>query len=103
LTVTANGSGLAAGNYSGSIYISSPGSANTQTVSVTMTVTAQSGPVIVLSPTALSPVSYQIGDSNPPTQTLAVSITGGGAATFNVSAQTSSGSWLSVSPTQGTT
>ena len=104
LTVTASGAGLAAGTYNGSVFISSPGAANTQTVTVTMTVTSSAAPVTVLNPTTLTPVTFQVGGSNPLPQNIAVSVQGGGNLNFNASAVMANGAgWLSVSPTSGTT
>jgi hypothetical protein len=56
-----------------------------------------------VSPASLAPVSFQIGSANPPGQTIFVSVAGGGAAAFNATATTTTGSnWLSVSPGSGT-
>ena len=102
LTVTANGSGLGPGTYNGQIALSSPGAANAVIVNVTFTVS--NAPTITVSPASLAPVSFQIGGANPATQTLTVSIFGGGAVAFSAAATTASGgNWLSVSPGSGTT
>jgi uncharacterized protein (TIGR03437 family) len=102
LTVTANGSGLSPGSYNGQIALSSPGASNAVVVNVTLTVS--NIPTITISPASLVPVFFQIGGANPATQTIAVSLAGGGAVAFNASATVSSGTnWLSVSPTAGTT
>jgi uncharacterized protein (TIGR03437 family) len=102
LTVTANGTGLQPGTYTGSILISSPGSQNSQTVNVTLTVS--NVPVIVASPVGITPVNFQIGSANPAPQTIALSLQGGGALAFTAVATMTTGTgWLTVSPTAGTT
>jgi len=102
LTVTANGSGLLPGIYNGQIALSSPGASNAVVVNVTLTVS--NTPTITINPASLAPVFFQIGGANPATQTIAVSLAGGGAVAFNASATVSSGTnWLSVSPTAGAT
>src|SRR5207247_449065 len=96
LTVSVNGAGLLANTYTGSILISSPGSQNTLTVNVTLTVT--NAPTIVVNPTGLTPVNFQIGTSNPPAQTVSVSTSSGVPSSFTASANMTTGTgWLSVS------
>ena len=102
LTISANGASLPPGIYSGQIVISSPGSSNTQNLTVTLTVANIS--TVTVSPASLNPVTFQVGGANPPSQTLTVSLGAGGSAGFTASATTiSGGSWLSVSPTGGVT
>jgi len=102
LTVTANGTGLQPGTYTGSILISSPGSQNSQTVNVTLTIS--NVPVIVATPSSITAVNFQIGSANPAPQTIALSLQGGGALAFTAAATMTTGTgWLSVSPTSGTT
>jgi uncharacterized protein (TIGR03437 family) len=102
LTVTANGSGLSPGTYTGQIAVSSPSASSAMVINVTLTVS--NIPTITISPASLAPVFFQIGGANPAAQTIAISIAGGGAVAFNASATVSSGTnWLSVSPTAGTT
>ncbi len=68
LSVFVDPSGLGAGTYSGSVTVSSPGSVNgSQTEVVTLTVSG--GPVVTITPNALS-FSYQQGGSASPAQTL---------------------------------
>jgi len=102
LTITANGTGLPPATYTGTVLISSPGSANSQTINVTLTVS--NVPVLVATPSAISAVSFQIGSSNPAPQTIALALQGGGALAFTAAATTTTGgAWLAVSPTSGTT
>ena len=95
-TVSVNQSGFAAGTIcTGTIAIVS--SSGTQTLGVTMVVTNSTAtlPVVSATPTAMS-FNYSAGDSNPAPQIVAIS--GAGAAgTFSVS--TSNSAWLQVSPT----
>jgi Viral BACON domain len=105
LTVSVNGSGLPANAlpYTGTILITSPGSANTQTVTVSLTISNQ--PTIVMSPTALASASFQIGASaNPPQQTISVSLLAGGTASFTTSATMANGTgWLAATTATGVT
>jgi uncharacterized protein (TIGR03437 family) len=102
LTVTANGAALSPGTYNGQISLTSPGASNTVVVNVAFTVS--NAPTITVSPASLSPAGFQIGGPNPGSQTISVSIAGGGAVAFNASGSTASGfNWLSVTPTTGTT
>lgn len=109
LSVLANPAGLPAGAYSGSVSISAntttpgvgafPATNSPQTVTVTMTVIQS--PMLGVSPTLLS-FAYQ-GGPTPGVQALALSSTGV-AVSFTAMANASSGgSWLSVTPTSGTT
>ena len=102
LSVSANGSGLNAGTYTGSILISSPGSQNNQIISVQLIISNAVN--IVASPTALAPVSFQIGSANPQPQTISISLGTGGTSAFTAAATMSTGTgWLAVSPTSGNT
>ncbi len=99
LIISVNSTGLAAGQYTGTILVAATGATNTQTISVTLTVA--SSPMIALSPTSLSFASA-VG-ANPGTQSIQVSNSGGGTLGVTVAASTlSGGSWLSVTPTTGT-
>ena len=89
-------SGLAAGTYTATVSVASSGATNTpQTYSVTLTVAAV--PTISLSPTSLT-FSATAGGSNPASQNLTVSNSGGGTlATPTTQINYGSGSgWLSV-------
>jgi uncharacterized protein (TIGR03437 family) len=107
ITVNVNALGLLAGGYSGSI--SAATGSGTLTIQVNLTVGTGGGPpgspTVVVTPTTLSAVSFQIGAaSGPQPQTIAVSMVGGGALGFTAGATTTSGGpWLSVSPATGTT
>jgi uncharacterized protein (TIGR03437 family) len=101
LIVGVNAAGVPAGTHVGTISISSPGSgAPAQTVQVTFNVGSTSGPT--LAPLALF-FDFHGGGAVPPAQTLTVGSTGA-PFSFIVEARTASGgSWLSVTPTQGST
>jgi uncharacterized protein (TIGR03437 family) len=105
--VTSVAGSLASGTYSGSVVVTcSPASScsNTNgilTVPVTLTVTAAT---LSVSPTALTYSYTLLSGTNPSSQTVAVSASGGATIPFTASATTNSGgSWLSVSPTSGNT
>jgi uncharacterized protein (TIGR03437 family) len=103
LIVSANGSNLAVGTYSGTIVIS--GSGGSLSIPVSLAVGSSSTlPSVTVSPASLAPVSFQTGGPNPAAQTIQLSLSNGSATTFNASASaTTGGAWLSVSPTSGTT
>jgi uncharacterized protein (TIGR03437 family) len=94
ITVSANGTGLSAGVYNGSVTLTLPGAGNSPfLIPVTLTVTAAQS--VVVNPTSLT-FSYRSGSTSPLVQQLNVTSTG---AATNVSASaTSSGGWLSVTP-----
>ena len=98
LTVSVNQTNLSAGNHSGSITIT-PTGGNAVVVQVTLDVLSE--PAVSVSPGSLS-FAFQAGSGGTvaPGQ-LTVSATGG-AANFQASAS-SSGNWLSVTPTSGST
>jgi uncharacterized protein (TIGR03437 family) len=102
LTVTANGSSLSVGTYTGTITINGAGSPLLYTV--TLTVATASGPIF--SPASLT-FSVAAGGAAPPAQTVLVASPGsdfGFTATATASnAGASNGNWLSVSPANGTT
>ncbi len=98
LTVSVNAAGLAAGNYNGSLVVSSPSAANSpQVVAVSLTV----APSITASPGELT-FHYQVGELSlqaPQTITL-----GGAGLSFTATAATASGGdWLRVTPASGAT
>ncbi len=95
LTVSTNPSGLAAGTYSGNVYIHVGD--NTQRVPVTLKISATTK-TFTVSPASLS-FSASVGGASPAAQSL--SLTASPNTTFTVSV--SGGSWLKVSSTTGTT
>ncbi len=87
---------LAAGTYNGSVQISSTGASNTVTVLVQLTVTA--APTLTLTPGSLT-FNYQLlSGTNPPSQPVSVTASGGATIPITATASTTSGgNWLSVS------
>ncbi len=101
LNVSVNAAGLAAGNYTASIGIASPGSLNLQAVNVSLTVTNAAS--INLTPTSLAGFSYLSGGATPTPQTIAVAVASGAATPFSVSYTTATGGgWLVATPPTGT-
>jgi len=97
IDVAVNPTGLSPGTYSASVFVSAIGASNSPlTIPVTLTVTASSS--LTIGPSSLS-FRYQ-GDGTLP-QSQAVTISASSAMAFT--ALSSSGSWLSASPTSGTT
>ncbi|HVB24296.1 MAG TPA: hypothetical protein VNG51_20330 [Ktedonobacteraceae bacterium] len=92
--------GLTPGIYTGTIIFNSkPG---TQTLFVSLILAQATTPLMSASPTTLS-FSTVAGQTNPSTQTLTVSNTGGGTLSWQASATTSiGGTWLTIAPTNGT-
>ena len=95
LSVSVNATGLAVGNYTGSISVVAPGTANgPQTISVTLSVTASQ-------PASVTPTTLTFSTSpgvTPASQSLALAAGSGKSFTATAS---STGNWLSVSPTNG--
>ncbi len=99
VTVSVNIAGLAADTFHATITVTgaAPATGSPQTTAVTLVV-APPAPVLVRSPAAMTFNAVQ-GGSNPPTQTLSISNGGGGTLSWSVS---EGASWLSLSPTSGT-
>jgi len=99
LQVTANSSSLSGGTYNGTVTVLSFGAASlTQVINVTLTVTVPP-PSIAVSQGSLSFTANQ-GQPAPPSQTIAISNGGPGSFSYSIS---SDASWLSASPTSGST
>ncbi|OGD19565.1 MAG: hypothetical protein A2W03_01365 [Candidatus Aminicenantes bacterium RBG_16_63_16] len=98
-TVTVNSSGLAEGSYAAVITIADPKAANSpQRVSVTLQISQQPPPTIVVSRSGLS-FSAQAGGGNPSPQTIGIRNGGGGTLAYTVAWDTE---WiLSVAPASG--
>jgi uncharacterized protein (TIGR03437 family) len=89
--------GLSAGTYDGTITVTAAGASNSpQTVTVTLSVTATAS--LALNPTTLN-FTYQPGGSVPAPQSISI----GGASGLSYTVAAGGGSWLSVSPGNGTT
>ena len=95
MNLSANASGLSAGPYQTSVTVA----AGSASVNITVTF-AVSNPIgaIAASPTSIA-FAQSLGEGAPSSQIIAV--TAGTATSFT--ATTSSGTWLTVSPTSGTT
>ena len=100
LSIGANLSGLAAGNYSGVVTVSGGGS--TQTITATLVVSAASAPPpspgLAVSASSLS-FTATAGAGNPAAQTFPISNSGSGTLNWTTS---SNQSWLTASPASGT-
>ncbi|MFN0100660.1 MAG: BACON domain-containing protein [Bryobacteraceae bacterium] len=101
VTVSVNGSGLAAGTYSGTVTLTAAGASNSPlNIPVTLTVGPQQ--TLTVSPTTLT-FSHQLGAAAPATQTVSLS-SSGTALNFTTAATTASGgAWLTATPASGTT
>ncbi len=99
--VSVNPTGMAAGSYNGTITVTSGGAANSpQSVPVTLTVTSGTGSGrLTASPRWLS-FNYAAGQSAPSPKTVSV---GSSGTPLSYTAAGFGGSWLSVSPSGGTT
>jgi uncharacterized protein (TIGR03437 family) len=94
LTVSINPGGLQPGIYPGAIVVNVPGAAvSTMTVSVTLTVTPAVG--IGANVNSLQ-YNYQVGGTNPPSQFVALTATGGLVPFTAVATTASGGNWLSL-------
>ncbi len=90
---------LAPGTYTGSVVLTS-GSAGNSPLSIPVTLNVSSVPVLAASPNSLSFV-YQIGKATPAGKS--VSLTSTGAPITFTAAASSSGNWLSINQSSGTT
>jgi hypothetical protein len=100
VSVAVNPAGLGAGTYNGTVTITSAGATGSpKTISVSLVVSAGVPTVLTASPTTLS-FNYQIGAAAPATQTISVSSNG---AALSFTAAAPGGTWLSATPTSGTT
>jgi uncharacterized protein (TIGR03437 family) len=89
---------LAAGTYNGTVTITAAGAGNTPLgIPVSLTVSAQ--PLLTYGPTSLT-FGFAVGGTNPSPQNISLSSTG---AALSYAVSTSGGSWLSASPSNGTT
>ena len=99
LSVSANGAGLTAGTYNGTIAVTAPGASDSpQNIPVTLTIS--SAPAISVSPSSLG-FNDQITGTAPPNQTFTV--LSSGTPLTAAAAVTSGFNWLSVTPASGTT
>jgi uncharacterized protein (TIGR03437 family) len=97
-SVTVNPAGLAAGTYVGTVTISAIG----KQFPVGITVTVSAAPeALVLSQTSLR-FQVAVGAGAPPSQSIQVLNQGTGTLNWSASASTLVGSWLSVTPSSGT-
>ncbi len=96
VTVTANASGLAAGNYSGNVVLAPNGGAP---VILPVSLTVAVSPTLAISLQTV-PFVYQQGGQPPVTQSIAVNSTGGAVAFATSVSTASGGNWLSVTPQQ---
>ena len=101
VTVSANPTGMAAGSYNGTITVTSSGASNSpQSVPVTLTVTSGTGSGrLTATPRWLS-FNYAAGQSAPSPKTVTV---GSSGTPLSYTAAGFGSSWLSVSPSGGTT
>ncbi len=96
--VNVSAAGLAPGTYNGTLTVTGSG-VGPATVAVSLTVAA-AAPTLAISPITMT-FTAPVGATTPP-QTVMVTTTNSVVATYNVTAS-SSGNWLSASPTSGTT
>ena len=98
LTVSVNQANLSSGNHNGSITIS-PTGGSAVVVQVSLSVVSQ--PAVTVSPASLS-FAFQAGSGGTVTPGQLKVSSSGGTASFQASV-TSTGNWLSVTPTSGST
>ena len=98
ITISVNPADLVPGSYTGSLVIQSP-TAGQVTVPVTLAVSSAN--TLRVSPASLG-FSHRLGSNPPPAQIIRVT-SNVAAAQFTTSVRISTGSWLSVTPTNGST
>ena len=101
LSVAVNPTGLTAGTYTGTVSVAATGAGNSpQTVAVTLTVSNAGSGSLVAKPTTLSFNSGRDSEDGQLSKYMRVISTG---APLQFTAEALGGSWLSVSPSAGTT
>lgn len=101
LVVTVTPAGLAAGNYAGTITLSSAGASNSP-VSIPVTLAVTTAPQVTATPSALA-FNFQTSGATPAAQSITLSSTAS-EIPFSVSIDTGAVlGWLSVNPISGTT
>ena len=96
--VSVNISGLSEGSYTGTITVTDSNAINSpQTVNVTLTISKQPQPQIGVNPSSVT-FSAQEGGANPVSQSIVISNIGAGTLNYSL---TDDATWLSVSPTSG--
>ena len=104
LSVAVHPTGLAAGTHTGTVTVTATGAANSpQTVTVTLTVTNQGSGHLIAQPSTLSFSSgSESGDDDHGPLSKRLLVTSSGSP-LRFTAEALGGSWLSVSPSAGTT
>ena len=100
ISISANPAGLAAGTYSGTVIVDSPGAANSP-IPFPVTFTVTPVPTFALSPELLT-FAAKAGENPPAPQTITISSSSGGALGYSVNAS-STGGWLSATSASGIT
>lgn len=102
LSVSVNPSGLAVGNYNGTVNVTASGASNSpQKIAVSLAVTSASSgnPSLNVAPGTLT-FTYASGTTTTGTQNLSITSTG---AALHITAAASGGAWLAVAPATGST
>jgi uncharacterized protein (TIGR03437 family) len=97
--VSVSGAGLAVGQYTGTVTIASAGATGSP-IAVGVILNIVSPAVLAVSPTDLS-FAYNIGQTLPAPQNLAVTATNSVPITAQVQQDGTAGSWLTVTPSSG--
>lgn len=101
ITLSANITGLLPATYTTRILVNAPQS-STPSFEIPVNLLVSSLPLLILG-TPPQPFNYQLGGSNPATQTIAVS-SSSTPISFNASATVTGGTnWLTITPSSGTT
>jgi uncharacterized protein (TIGR03437 family) len=96
LSISVAPGNLQAGTYTGTVSIT-PNGGSVQTIGVTMTI--NSNVTVTATPTTVN-LTYSVGGTAP---TATIQVSGGGAAAAFTATASSTGGWLQVTPTSGTT
>lgn len=100
--VSANAAALAAGTYTGNVFITSVGTANSP-LSIPVTFVVSGGGSQLTSAPASLTFNYQLGGAFPAAQTMSVTSAGVPVSFTAATLLTTGAGWLEVSPTSGTT
>ena len=100
VTIAVTIAGLSPGTYNGTVRITDPNASNNPVdVSVKLVIQAQQPPIIAVNPISLG-FNATLGGSNPPSQNITVTNTGGGTLAWTATEQPDQ-SWMTLTNTSG--
>ncbi len=104
LSISANGANLTPGTYTGTVVVSSPNAGNSP-ATITVTLAVNSGTITATPPPTAAGLTFTqpAGGTAPAAQTIALAATPGAVNFIALGSTTTGGTWLTVTPSSGTT